>query len=394
MTSHSRSDHSRSIRLPKEGHAALSEFQLASDRLHLNHGSYGALPRRVLARQEQWRAEIERDPTSSFQDTYPVEVRRAAAVAAGRFGGAPDDWVFCENATVAINSVIASLPLNSGDELVTTSHAYGAVLKAMRVWAERRGASVKVVEIPGIVESAEQVAQLVVAALGSRARLLVIDHITSATATVFPVEQVVHAARQRGIATLIDGAHAPGQIALDVPAIGCDWYTGNAHKWFFAPRGCGLLWTAPARQGQILPVVLSHGTDRGYTASFDWVGTRDASPWLCLHEAAEAHDFFGGPMLRDRNTGLAAEAADLLAEALRGRISAPREMRVAMASLCTGEGGPDQAALIRKKLQAEGVIVPVSALAGHLWLRISAQVYNEISDYERCAEALGRLLRA
>jgi isopenicillin-N epimerase len=393
MTSHSRWDRSRNIRLPKEGHAALDEFCLAPDRLHLNHGSFGAVPRRVMARQEQWCAEVERDPTSFFQDVYPAEIRRAAAVAATCFGGAPEDWVFCENATAAINSVLGSFPLHPGDELVTTSHAYGAVLKAMRVWADRRGARVVVAEIPGIVAGNEQVAELVVAAFSSRTRLLVIDHITSATATIFPIAEIVRAAREHGIATLIDGAHAPGQIPLDVPAIGCDWYTGNAHKWFFAPRGCGLLWTAPARQEQTLPVVLSHGTDRDYTRRFDWVGTRDASPWLCLKEAADAHDSFGGPVLRDRNRALAAEAADLVAGAAEAPASAPPDMRAAMASICLGRGDAGQAAALRKALQVEDVIVPVNALAGLLWLRISAQIYNEMSDYERCADVLSRLIR-
>ena len=394
MTSHSRSDRSQSVRLPKEGHAALGEFQLAPDRLHLNHGSYGAVPRRVRARQEEWRAKIERDPTGFFCDVYPEEVRLAAAVAATRFGGAPGDWVFCENATAAINSVLASFQLGAGEEIVTTSHAYGAVLKAMRVWAERRGATLAVVEVPGVVESEQQVVELILGALGDRTRLLVIDHITSATATIFPAQRIVRAARDRGIATLVDGAHAPGQIALDVPAIGCDWYTGNAHKWLFAPRGCGLLWTAPDRQAHTLPVVLSHGTDRGYTPSFDWIGTRDVSPWLCLKEAADCFDTFGGSALLARNRALAAEAANGLADLLGAEISAPPEMRAAMAALRLSglSGNAETASAIRKRLCDNGVVVPVSAFAGHLWVRISAQIYNEISDYRHCAAVLKRVL--
>ena len=393
MTSRSPSDRSPSIRLPSSGHAALGLFQLAPDLVHLNHGSYGAVPREVQAEQDRWRALIEADATGFFQDVYPAAIRRMAGLAAGQFGGAADDWVFCENATAAVNSVLASFPLKPGDEVLTTSHAYGAVTKAMRLWANRRGATLQIAELPSLLDCDGQILERVTAAFTPRTRLLVVDHITSPTAVLFPAERLARAARERGIAVLIDGAHAPGQVPLDVPAIAADWYTGNAHKWLFAPKGCGLLWTHPSRQEVTRPAVLSHGTEQGYTQAFDWIGTRDVTPWLTLEAACRTHQSLGGVGLMAGNRALAAAAAELLADSLFAPISAPASMRGAMASLCLDPlgGDPDAARELRLTLRERGIVAPVSAFAGGLWIRISAQIYNEIGDYRRCAMTLAEL---
>jgi isopenicillin-N epimerase len=321
----------------------------------------------------------------------PGLLRQAAGDVANRFGGRGDDWVFCENATSAINGVLASLPLNPGDEIVTTSHAYGAVLKAMRACAARRGAVVVVADLPAYLRNEEEVVEVVSVALGPRTRLLIVDHITSATAAILPVRQLVEHARKTGIPVLVDGAHAPGHLALDVTAIGADWYTGNAHKWLFAPRGCGLLWTHPSRQSETLPAILSHGTDAGYVAAFDWIGTRDVTPWLCFEAGAKAHDSFGGPGLMEQNRLLALAGARVLTESLGAIASAPAEMRPAMAALSLGDApfDPRLAGNLRQVLARDyGVVVPVHAFAGKIWLRISAQIYNGIDDYSRCAEAV------
>ncbi|HEY2068961.1 MAG TPA: aminotransferase class V-fold PLP-dependent enzyme [Rhizomicrobium sp.] len=371
-----------------EGRAALSAFQLAPDRLHLNHGSYGAVPRVVQEQQDRIRAHVERDPTSFFGEELPAALRGMAQSVAARFGGKGDDWVFCENATAAVNGILASFPIAPGDEMVTTSHAYGAVLKAMREWAKRKGAHVTVVELPAIAESDDAIVEAIAAAFGPKSRLLVIDHITSATATVLPVKRIVERARAAGVAVLVDGAHAPGQVLLDAPSFGADWYTGNAHKWLFAPRGCGLLWTAPERQAETFPAVLSHGTDAGYRAAFDWIGTRDVSPWLCFAAGAAFHDSIPG--LMDRNRLLAAEGAAILCEGLGAICAAPPQMRGAMASILLKDSPVVSTASgeFRKALARDyAIIVPVSHFADRLWLRVSAQIYNGIDDYRRCLSA-------
>jgi isopenicillin-N epimerase len=389
MTSPSPSEHSRSISDVDGRPAVAAQFALAPDLVHLNHGSFGALPRAVAAEQERWRSHIERDATSFFTFELPGLMRQGAGCVAQRFGGRADDWVFCENATSAVNGVLAGLPLEPGDEIVTTSHAYGAVLKAMRAWAARRGAGVVVANLPIPLKSEDEVVEAVAAALGPRTRLLLVDHITSATAVILPVKRLVELAHESGIPVLVDGAHAPGQLAVDVPSIGADWYTGNAHKWLFAPRGCGLLWTHPARQPETLPAILSHGTDGGYTAAFDWVGTRDVTPWLCFEAGAQAHGAFGGAGLMERNRLLALAGAEILAQSLGAIASAPPHMRAAMAALSVGDASGDAQLAINLRqvlVRDYGVVVPVHAFAGKVWLRISAQIYNHRDDYHRCAE--------
>jgi isopenicillin-N epimerase len=322
-------------------------------------------------------------------------MRNMARHAARRFGGAAGDWVFCENATAAVSAVLHSLPLGPGDEILTTSHAYGAVLKAMTLLAARRGAAVRTADLPILLEHDDQVVGAIVDVLGPRTRLLVIDHITSPTATILPVERVAAIARAAGVPILVDGAHAPGQLVLDVPSLGVDWYTGNAHKWLFAPRGCGLLWTAPGYQAMTRPAVLSHGTDQGYAAAFDWIGTRDPSPWLCFETAALAHDTFGGDRLIVRNRELAARAAVELAEELGARVAGTEETRGAMAAfLLDGRSGsPENATAIRQALSHDHrIVVPVYVFVEKLWLRISAQIYNTTSDYQRLALACRALL--
>ena len=397
MNNLSRSDHSPSApEGPSEGHAALEQFQLSPDLIHLNHGSYGAVPKAVRDAQDRWRAHIESNPTGFFRDELPAELRRLAGIAAARFGGKPNDWVFCENATAAVNSVLASFGLRAGDEIVTTSHAYGAVLKAMRIWAQRFGAKVVVAQIPAVVESEEQVVQAIAESFSDRTRLLVIDHITSATAIVFPVSQIVKAAHARGIAVLVDGAHVPGHLPLDVDAIGADWYTGNAHKWLFAPKGCGLLWTARERQAQTLPTVLSHGAPDGYTQAFDWIGTRDVTAWLCFEAAARFHDARGSESLMARNRDLAEQACALLASRLGMLPTAPASMRGAMACLTLRPTLADSATVVgvmKHLRECCGAIVPVYLFQETLCVRISAQIYNEMRDYEMLVDALSIALQ-
>jgi len=373
-----------------EGRAALDAFALDPATLHLNHGSYGACPNSVLAEQARLRARMEANPNRFFFEDYPPAVRAAAVIAADRFGGAAGEWVFVENATSAVNGVLDSLVLEAGDVLVTTSHAYGAVTKAMRRRAGQSGAEMRVAELPAPIDSEDQIVALVEKALCPRTKLLVVDHVSSPTATIFPAARIAALARAAGVPVFIDGAHAPGQLTLDVPGLEADWYTANAHKWLFAPRGCGLLWTAPARLGATHPSVTSHGWGGGYTVEFDWIGTRDVTAWLALGAACDAHDRFGGPRLMTRNRALAADAGEILAKRLRAVPSAPAAMRGAMTALrLPAKAHADAALSLRRRLSAEhGIEVPVFVFQDALWVRVSAQIYNEIVDYERLSDVL------
>ncbi len=379
--------------LAAQGHAALARFALAPGVLHLNHGSFGATPLSVLAEQQRWLAHMENNATRFFTFELPGLLKSEAAKVAARLGGDAGGWVFVENATSATNGVLNSLRLNKGDVLVTTSHAYGAVLKTMRRRAEETGADVRIAQVPAPLDSEEQVVEAVKNALCDRTQLLIIDHVTSPTATVFPVACLIAEARKAGVPVLVDGAHAPGMLALDVGALGADWYTGNAHKWLFAPKGCGVLWTAPARRADTHPAITSHGWGAGYTAEFEWIGTRDPSAWLSFGAAARAHDEFGGTQLMARNIALASEAGEFLSRRLNAPRAAPAAMQSSMTTFqLRPRGTHEQALKLRRELSDAGIEVPLSAFADRLWFRISAQVYNEMNDYERLVDVLTGIL--
>src|SRR5581483_1686741 len=213
--------------------------------------------------------------------------------------------------------------------------------------------------------------------------------ITSPTAIVFPVRELTALCRAAGARVLIDGAHAPGMLALDVPSIGADWYVGNCHKWLMAPKGAGFLWTDPQHQRQMHPPVISHGYNKGYTDEFDWIGTRDPSAWLSVPAAIEVHGQLGGAALRERNVALAQRAAALISERWRSERGTPDALTGSMAAIrlpVSGDATIGRAVELRKWLFEEHRIeIAMTAFAGALWARISAQAYNELADYERLA---------
>ncbi len=280
----------------------------------LNHGSYGASPRVVLEAQATWRLQLEQEPVRFLVEQLEPALD-AARTAVGTFvGAAPDDLAFITNATTGVNTVLRSLRFESGDELLTTDHEYNAVRNALDYVATRDGASVVVAEVPFPLESAEAVVTAVLGAVTPHTRLAVLDHVTSATALVLPVATLVAALAERGVDTLIDGAHAPGMVELDVAGLGAAYYTGNLHKWVCAPKGAAFLWVRPDRQERIRPLVISHGAnsprdDRSrFRLEFDWLGTGDPSAWLAAPAAIEFGATLlpgGWPALRDRNRQLA-----------------------------------------------------------------------------------------
>jgi isopenicillin-N epimerase len=375
--------------------AARSRFLLDPAVAYLNHGAFGAVPAAVLDAQAVWQRRIEANPTRFMREDLPSLLRARAARAAARFGGRGEDWVFVGNTTEGVNAVAQSLVLAPGDRVVTTEQVYNAVRQTLRHHCARSGASYLEVALPPPLDDPAQVVAAIAAAQDDRTRLVVLDHITSATATVMPVAEVAALCRARGVPILIDGAHAPGQIGLDVPALSVDWYVGNAHKWLFSARGTALLWCAPARQDALHPTVLSHGYGQGYVAEFDWTGTRDASTWLTLDAGMDCHDALGGPALIARNHAANLDWADRLARSWRATPSVPAAMRAAMTSLrlpAPFRGDAAAALALRHRLSSEFRIeTPVWSMAGALWLRISAQAYVDPTDIDRLDAAIRQL---
>jgi isopenicillin-N epimerase len=371
------------------GAAQRQEWPLDPAVAYLNHGGFGVTPNAVLREQESWRRRIERNPTRFFVWELPALQREAAASLASFLGAEGEDLVFVDNATAGCNAVLRSLDFAPGDEILITSLAYGAILKAARYVAGRSGATLVEVEIPLPVADDAAILAAVASRLGPRTRLAIFDHVASHSALVLPVAALVRLARAAGARVLVDGAHAPGQVPFTLPAIAADWYVGNCHKWLLAPRGCGFLWCEKPLQALIHPLAISHGYGAGYLAEFDWTGTRDPTPFLALPAALACHRRLGGEALMARNTALAREAALLLATRWRTGLGGPESSFAAMATVRLPlDGDMSQAravALGRWLSDAHRIEAAVNAQSGALWLRIAAQAYNELAEYERLA---------
>jgi isopenicillin-N epimerase len=386
------------------GRTMLEHWLLDPEHTYLNHGTVGAPPRRVLRKQQALRDEIERHPSRfmlrELQGEMPMpwrsesRLREAVGQVAPFLGVRPDDLVFVPNVTVAVNAVLSSLPLAAGDEVVVTELAYGAVKNTAKMYCDRAGATLKTVSVEFPVRDSGDIVEVITAALSARTRLVIVDHVTAQTALVLPVAAVAAECRSRGVPVLVDGAHAPGSRSVDITAFGVDFYAANLHKWAHAPRGCGILWSAPPHQPRLHSPIVSWGLDRGFLHEFEHVATSDPTSFLAAPE--------GIACLRDWHFdacvgymhGLAWRAGELLSERWGTRFATPREMVGAMVTvpLPDAAGSTDQDAdELRLALLVEDRIeVQLHAWRSRLWTRVSAQIYNDEADIARLGEAVAR----
>jgi len=381
---------------PLLGAPVRHEWTLDPDFLTVNHGSFGATPRAVLAVQEDWRRRMQAQPTRFTQVVLPDALRAAAERLARFMGAEGKDLGFLENATVGCNAVLRSHRLQPGDEVLVLTHGYGAVRNTVRYVTELAGARMTEAAVPFPNPDADGVIAGLLAAITPRTRLVVLDHITSPSALVLPIERMVAACHERGVPVLVDGAHGPGQVGVDLPAIGADWYVGNCHKWLCAPTGSAFIWAAPDRQEGLHPVTISHGYDKGFLEEFDWTGTRDFSAFLAVPAAIDFHARLGGEALRARNVALADEATALLARRLNTEIGASGSLAGAMGVVrlpVAGDITAERARILRGRLLEAKTDAPLHVMAGSIWLRLSAHAYNEPADYERLAEVVAHVLR-
>jgi isopenicillin-N epimerase len=364
----------------------------------LNHGSFGATPRAILDAQAGWRRRLEANPVEML-DRQREGLLEEAKSAVGRFAGARgQDLGFVTNATEGINAVLRSLELAAGDELVTTNHVYNAIRQTLRYVARRSGAEVIEIEIPLPMRSGDEVARAVAASLGDRTRLVVLDHITSPTALIFPVHRIADLCAERGIDLLIDGAHAPGMIDLDIEGLGAAYFAGNLHKWACGPKGAAFLWVRPDKQAGIHPGTISHFLDQGIAAEFGWQGTRDITAWLCAAEAIQYLDrTLSWDRIRRHNHELAVWVQGLLCRRWGVEPATPLDGSLlgSMATVALPVDAPrrhDRPAELQARLLSEHRIeVPVIEWAGRWWIRASCHVYNTPDEYERLADAVTRL---
>lgn len=373
-----------------------SEFYLEDGMTFLNNGSFGAVPQTVRAVQEEFRLQFERQPVRFVQRELPGLLRSTASILGDFIGARGEDIAFVENASTGITAVVRSMIpfLKSGDEILTTSHVYGAVRQTLILAAEHSGAKLVEVSVPFPIEGPEQVINAFKSAISENTKFAVLDHITSPTGIIYPIEELVAICKQYEIAILVDGAHAPGMVELNLDKLGADWYTGNCHKWLFAPKGSAFLWTHPDNQTITHPTVISHKYKLGYTEEFDWTGTQDFSSFLSIPAGIDFFNNHGGADLRTSNRALAIEARNIIASAWSKPHPAPDEMLGFMAAVeapIETTGTPEEAQELHDWLwDIHRIEVPVMPLDGKLWIRISAQIFNTRDEYQVLAHAFDK----
>lgn len=390
----------------------LRKFWKLDERIaFLNHGSFGACPIPVLEYQAQLRDAMERNPVRFLVNEFPERLEAVRQDVAQLITARPEDIAFVNNTTSGVNAVLRSLAFHPGDEILTTNHVYGACRNALDYVCARTGAKAVVADVPFPLADSRQVVDAVLARASDRTRLALIDHVTSVTGLIFPVEQIVTALRRRGIDTLVDGAHALGMLRVNVTELGAAYYVGNFHKWLCAPKGAAMLWVRPDRQAAIVPGTVSHGytSEPGarFQSLFDWQGTFDPTAWLSVGEAIRFMStlFAGGlATVQSRNHRVAMLARDALCEAIEQPPPCPENMVGSMVSVPISARRVSSSDVSRMRslpsagdlyqaLASEGfeALVMPWATGGRV-LRVTAQVYNSPQDYERLASLLPRLL--
>jgi isopenicillin-N epimerase len=368
---------------------------------YLNHGSFGACPSAVLEVQAALRLEMEREPVDFLVGALPARLNAAREALASFLAAEPQDLVFVPNATAGVNAVLRSLSLEPEDELLLTNHTYAACRNTVEFVAERTGARVVVANLPFPCRDDGEIIAAVLKCVSARTRLALLDHVTSPTALVLPVARLVSDLQARGVDTLVDGAHAPGMVPLGLSELGAAYYTGNAHKWLCAPKGAAFLHVRRERRAELHPNVISHGYSLGFHAEFDWPGTLDPTPWLCVPEALR---FIGGllpggwPQVMATNRALTLQARALLLESSGVDVPCPEAMIGSMASVPLPPGEVGSAA---HRLDCEGLHAWFRERGVETWLyprpvpllRISAQLYNDLDQFKKLANLLGEALR-
>lgn len=365
----------------------------------LNHGAFGACPIPILEKQYQFRQQLEQQTFHYFVREYEALLDQARQELACFVGALPEELVFVPNATTGINAVLRSLPFTEHDELLTTNHEYNACRNVLEFVASCTKARIIIADIPFPVKSSEQIIERLMEKVSPRTKLVLIDHITSQTGLIFPIQEIIQKLNNLGIDTLIDGAHAPGMLPLNLQEIGATYYTGNCHKWLSAPKGAAFLCVKLNKQSLIRPVTISHGanstrSDRSrFFLEFDWTGTPDPSAYLCIPEVIK---FLGSLLpggwseLIKTNHNLAIQARKILSEKLEISLPCPDDMIGSMAVLPLGKRWQNFSDLNQKLWEEYKIEVPMMPWdeENKPLMRISAHLYNHLSQYEYLAEAL------
>lgn len=374
---------------------------------YLNHGSFGPAPDVVRRARERYSEELEREPMDFI--VRRMEGRLDGALQTlGRFiGAAPGNLAFVPNATCAMNVVIASTPLEPGDEILLTDQEYGAVLRMWGQHCGRFGARTVSATLPSPPQSTEEIVTAIMSRVTPHTRMIIVSHVTSQTATVFPVTEICRAARARGVPVCIDGPHALAMRDLRLDDIGCDYYCASGHKWLSGPIGCGFLYVAPRRKQTLTPAIVSWGRSLSgqpgrWQDELHWFGTYDPAPYLAIPDAIAFLESIGLDKFRSETHALARVARSRLMEQI-GAVPVTEDSRDWYGSMVTlrlpqlpateawpGKPHPLQVAL----WEQDRIEVPVFQWKSSVCLRVSCHLYNDEADIERLVGALARLTGA
>ncbi len=373
-------------------------FRLNSTWAYLNHGSFGATPAPVLEAYQRWQQELESQPTE-FLGRRHNDLMRSARQALGSFvGAAPSDLVFTQNATQALNIVARSLALGPGDEVLTSDHEYGACDRMWRFLSRKSGFTYVRRPISVPPTSRARLVEDLMAGITPRTRVIFISHITSPTAMLLPVEEMCRRARDLGILSIVDGAHTPGQLPLDLAAIGADFYAANLHKWLCAPKGAGFLHARPEAQVLLEPLIVSWGYesdkpgDSRFIDEHEWWGTRDLAAFLAVPAAIEFHQKHNWPAVQQNCHALLSACLTSLQELTGLSGVYPDETWYIQMATSPLPPGVDVEVLHRRLVEEYRVEVPILAWNDKKLIRVSIQAYNGPTDIERLLSALRKLL--
>jgi isopenicillin-N epimerase len=378
----------------KFGHQILNEWYLDENVVFLNHGSFGAAPKVVLNKYFEILQKLEKQPVSFFIDEYPLLITEAARRLAGFVGAKEENLVFVENATTGVNTVLRSLmlELKPGDDILTTNHEYPGIKNTIQFVSEKTGAKIVEADIPFPIESSEQIIDIIKKSLNDKTRIAVFDHVTSPTALIFPVKELIELCRENNTISIIDGAHVPGMFDLNIEELNPDFYTNNCHKWLFTPKGCALLWVNEKYHDKINPLSISLEYKKGFRNEFAWTGTKNPASWLAVPFAIDFYEGYGKNDIMSHNHGLIVKARNAIADELNLSIPTKDNMLGTMATMpFPGNYDINDNIIIELRKQFYNkyrIELPFMAFNNKLWFRISAQIYNEIGDYYKLIDAI------
>jgi isopenicillin-N epimerase len=383
-----------SFGLPWPG--AGEQFLLRPDVAFLNHGSFGACPKPVFDTYQAWQRELEAEPVEFLGRRSGGLLAEARKVLGTYVGADAEDLVFVTNATYGVNIVARSLDLGPGDEVLTTDHEYGACDRTWKFICGTRGARYVKTPIPLPLPSDDEIVERLWAGVNERTKVIYMSHITSPTAITLPVGEICKRAREAGILTVIDGAHAPGQVDLRLEELGADFYTGNLHKWLCAPKGSGFLYARRDRQALLNPLIVSWGWESEtpgpsqFIDHFTWLGTADPSAYLSVPAAIEFQRQWNWPRVREACHALAVAGRRRLEEVTGMPTLSPESNYVQMCSIELPAGSIEK--LGTRLFDEYKVEVPLTRWDNREFLRISIQAYNSVEDVDRLVDALERLI--